>query len=89
MEHVRSALRSTNLPVHLSAEHIFQIGAAMTAATAGIEEHTIQTLDRWHSSSYLLYIRIDPCHIATLSSTLARCLSNTCWKVIPISPPSY
>ena len=88
MEHVQSALKSVKLPAHLSAEQSFQIGAAITAATARIEELTIQTVDRWHSSSYILYNRIYPCHIASLLSTLARCLSNT-WKSIPISPLSY
>ena len=73
VEHVRLALTSANLPAHLYAGHSFRIGAATTAATAGVEDSTIQTLGRWQSSSYLLYVRLDPRHMASLSSTLAGC----------------
>ena len=62
-----------NLPADKYAGHSFRIGAATTAASAGIEDSTIQTLGRWQSSSYLLYVKLDPCHMASLSSTLAKC----------------
>ena len=73
-EDVRKALLSADLPAHLYAGCSFRIGAATTTATARIENSTIQTLGRWKSSSYLLYIRLNPCHMASLSrSTLAQC----------------
>ena len=75
MNNVRLELLRANLPADIYAGHSFQIGAATTAASAGIEDSTIQTLGRWQSSSYLLYIRLDPCHMASLSSTLAKCSS--------------
>ena len=59
-QHVQSAHKSANLPAHLYAGHSFRIGAATTALTAGVEDFTVQTLGRWQSSSYLLYIRTNP-----------------------------
>ena len=38
--------------------HSFHIGAATPAASAGIEDHLIQTLGRWVSTCYTRYIRI-------------------------------
>jgi len=73
VDHVRQALLSAGLPAHLYAGHSFRIGAATTAAAAGIEDSTIQTLGRWHSSSYLTYIKLNPSHLANLSVTMARC----------------
>ena len=72
VEHVRKTLLSANIPARLYAGQSFCIGAATTAATAGMEDSTIQTLGRWKSSSYLLYIRLNPHHMASLSSTLAQ-----------------
>jgi integrase len=37
--------------------HSFRIGAATAAAKAGVSESMIQTIGRWKSSAYLLYIR--------------------------------
>ena len=73
VSHVRLGLLRANLPADKYAGHSFWIGAATTAASAGIEDSTIQTLGRWQSSSYLLYIRLDPRHMASLSSTLVKC----------------
>lgn len=73
VDHVREALVAANIPAHLYTGHSFRIGAATTAASVGIEDSTIQTLGRWRSSAYLLYIRLNPSHLATLSSTMAKC----------------
>ena len=73
VDHVRKGLIIANIPAHLYTGHSFRIGAATTAASVGIEDSTIQTLGRWKSSAYLLYIKLNPSHLATLSSTMAKC----------------
>ena len=39
--------------------HSMRVGAATSAAAAGVPDHLIQALGRWSSLSYLRYIRID------------------------------
>ena len=53
VERIRELLTSIGLPQHNFAGHSFRIGAATTAAAAGIEDSTIQTLGRWHSAAFL------------------------------------
>jgi len=36
--------------------HSFRIGAATSAAKAGVKDHMIQTLGRWSSNCYVRYI---------------------------------
>lgn len=71
VEAVRKALTAANLPADQFAGHSFRIGAATTAASVGIEDSLIQTLGRWKSTAYLLYIRLDPSKLAAVSSVLA------------------
>ena len=73
VSHVRLGLLRTNLPADKCASRSFRIGAATTAASTGIKDSTIQTLGHWQSSSYLLCIWLDPRHMGSLSSTLAKC----------------
>lgn len=72
VEEVRSALSAANLPAKDFAGHSFRIGAATTAATMGFDDSTIQTLGRWKSSSYLLYIRLEPHRLAAVAPSLAK-----------------
>ena len=64
---VRQLLSTTGLLASAYSGHSFWIGAATTAALAGVEDHTIQTLGRWQSSAYLLYIRLPPDSLAGIS----------------------
>ena len=60
VEATRQALSAAQLPAKDYAGHSFRIGAATTAAMSDLEDSTIQTLGRWKSSSYQLYIRSNP-----------------------------
>ena len=70
---VRAALLAANLPAHQFASHSFRRGAATTAAMAGIQDSTIQMLGRWKSAAYLLYIKMHPCSLSQISTTLSLC----------------
>ena len=72
-DHVHHALLATNTPAHLYTGHSVHIWAATTAALASIEHSTIQTFGHWKSSAHLLYIRLNPTHLANLSTTMAQC----------------
>ena len=72
VEQLRSILGSTGAPQHQYAGHSFRIGAATTAAMAGVEDSTIQALGRWHSAAFLQYIRTPKECLARISVTLAK-----------------
>ena len=72
VDQLRSVLASLGLPKELYAGHSFRIRAATTAAMAGVEDATIQTLGRWQSAAYLQYVRMPSEQLARLSAVLAR-----------------
>ena len=72
VEEVRKALTAANLPAMEYAGHSFRIGAATTAAAVGLQDSAIQTLGRWRSDCYQLYIKSSPRHLAALSSSLSK-----------------
>jgi len=72
VEQLRDILSALGLPPHVYAGHSFRIGAATTAALAGVEDSTIQTLGRWQSGAFLQYIRMPRGQLAQLSGVLAR-----------------
>ena len=73
VDEVRSALNSLGIDAAKFSGHSFQIGAASTAAAAGVEDSLIRTLGRWKSDAYLLYVHIPPAHLAFISSALSHC----------------
>ena len=56
---LRSILATAGVPGNYSS-HSFRIGAATSAAVAGIPDHVIQTLGRWSSDCCRRYIRLPP-----------------------------
>ena len=69
---IREILNSFSLQQDQYAGHSLCIGAATTAAAAGIEDSTIQTLGCWHSVAFLQYIPTPKEHLAALSAILDK-----------------
>ena len=55
----------------LYASHSFRIGTARTAAEAGVRPWLIQTLGRWSSKCFTLYIRTPPSILQKVPRMLA------------------
>ena len=68
---LRAILVSLGYPQDQYAGHSFRIGAATSAALAGVEDSTIQLMGRWHSAAFLRYVRAPPEQLAAISHTLA------------------
>ena len=68
---LRSTLANVGVPQNHYSGHSFRIGAATSAALAGVEDSTIQTLGRWHSTAFLQYIRMPRERLAQISAVLA------------------
>ena len=79
-------LTAIGLPQHQFA-HSFRIGAAMTAAVAGIEDSTIQTLGHWHSAAFLQYIHTPKELLAAISTTLASTIGLRTSTAHPAATP--
>ena len=57
IEMLRHLLQILNLNEQKYCGHSFRIGAATSAASAGVQDHLIQTMGRWSSNCYTRYIR--------------------------------
>ena len=69
---VRETLSNAGLQVGGFSGHSFCIGAASTAAQAGIPDSLIQTLGRWKSAAFLSYLRTSQQQLLSVSRTLAH-----------------
>lgn len=63
-------METAGIPGKFSS-HSFRIGAATVAARNGIPDHLIQTLGRWSSNAYQMYIRTPADVLASLSQQLS------------------
>ena len=72
VKHVRQALCQLGIEVKHVAGHSFRIGAATTAAAAGLEDSMIKTLGRWQSSAYQTYVKIPRDSLAAVSKGLSH-----------------
>lgn len=68
---VREALTQAGIDAKAYAGHSFRIGAATMAGRKGLSSEKIQTLGRWESSAYLLYIRLSREELASVSKTIS------------------
>ena len=68
---IRGVLSSIGLPHYDYAGHSFRIGAATTAALAGVEDSTIQAFGRWQSAAFLQHIRIPQTKLTAISRRMA------------------
>lgn len=71
VKHVREVLSQVGMDIAGYSGHSFRIGAASTAASAGISDSLIQTLGRW-KSAVTTYIRTPPQDLIAVSDRLAR-----------------
>jgi len=68
----REALSMAGVRVGGYSGHSFRIGAATTAAQAGVPDSVIQALGRWTSSAFLRYIRTPSGQLAQHTQSLSR-----------------
>ena len=73
---VRAALTGDGMDLSRYTGHSFRIGAASSAARAGIPDSLIQTLGRWRSSAFQRYIRTPTATFLSIPLTLIQALSN-------------
>lgn len=69
-DRLRAILLAAGIPGNFSS-HSFRIGAATSAARAGLPDHLIQVLGRWKSDAYKQYIQTPPDVIIRSAKPLA------------------
>ena len=80
---LRQLLQGTNEEAKNYASHSFRIGAATTAAAAGLPLALIKTLGSWKSNAYETYIQYLPSSLYAVSSLLLHAdvrAQNLAWN---------
>ena len=70
---LRDALSKLGFASKFYSGHSFRIGAATTAAAAGLQDWLIRALGRWSSDCYKLYIRMPSTTLRSALLSLASC----------------
>ena len=73
---LRDSARSAGLPYKSRKGHSFHIGAASTAAAAGLPDWLMKVLGRWSSDCYQLYIRTPESVLLSAVPKMASVSSN-------------
>ena len=74
---LRLLLKCLHIPTELYASHSFRIRAATTAAEAGLPPWLIQTLGRWSSNCFALYIWTPLSTLQKVPGLLANAAAGT------------
>ncbi len=69
---LREALAQAGIDTTHYSGHSFRIGAASTAARAGLSDSFIQTLGRWKSNAFTTYIRTPREDLVAVAAQLAK-----------------
>ena len=72
VKHLRQGLQQVGIDRNRFSGHSFRIGAATTAAQAGIEDSVVKMLWHWKSSAYQRYLRTPRDQLAAISSRLTE-----------------
>ena len=70
--HIRDALSRAGIDASQFSGHSFRIGAASTAAQAGLNDSLIQMLGRWKLSAFTAHIRTPVKDLIAVASRLVR-----------------
>lgn len=73
---LRQALRAANIDDSNFSGHSFRIGAASAAASAGLSDSLIQTLGRWKSAAFNVYIRTPWQQLTAVSQALVQATAD-------------
>ena len=68
---VQERLKGAGYKAEEYSGHSFRVGAATTAASAGIQDSVIKAMGRWESTAYLIYVRIPPTELQRVAAQLA------------------